>query len=63
MKYWIISSKHSRDEATKEWDSKWTVDNFLRSRKFFPSRRSADFGAGDRCILKVFGLQDFIAHF
>jgi hypothetical protein len=63
VKYWIVSSKHSRDEATKEWDSKWTVDNFLRSRKFFPSRRSADFGVGDCCILKVFGLQDFIADF
>lgn len=63
MSFWIVSSKHSRDETTRDWDSKWTADNFLRSRRFYPSRRHRDFAGGDRCILKVFALQDFIADF
>lgn len=63
MAYWIVSSKHSRDEATSDWDSKWTADNFLRSGHFYPSQRKHDFREGDRCILKVFGSQKFIADF
>ncbi len=63
MIYWIVSSKHSRDSATKEWDSKWTADNFLRMHRFVPSKRHHDFSIGDRCILKVFGSQVFIGDF
>jgi len=63
MTCWIISSKHSRDSATKDWDSKWTADNFLRTRRFVPSRRCHEFSVGDRCILKVFGSQKFIGDF
>jgi hypothetical protein len=63
MTCWIVSSKHSRDEATKDWDSKWTADQFVKSRRFFPSKRKGDFRDGDRCVLKVFGSQDFIADF
>ena len=61
--YWIVSSKHSRDEATRDWGSKWTADTFLRSRRFFPSKRKRDFAEGDLCLLKVFGSQDFIGDF
>ncbi len=63
MAYWIVSSKHSRDESTSEWDSKWTRDGFLRHQRFFPSRRKRDFAAGDRCILKVFGSLEFVGDF
>lgn len=62
--YWIVSSKHSRDQATSDWNSKkWTVDHFLRSKRFFPSKRKQDFSVGDRCLLKVYGKQEFIADF
>ncbi len=63
MNCWVVSSKHSRDQTTSEWDSKWTADNFLRSKRFFPSKRKQDFSVGDRCLLKVFGAQEFIADF
>lgn len=63
MSYWIVSSKHSRDQATSEWNSKWTADNFIRSKRFFPSKRKQDFSVGDHCLLKVFGAQEFIADF
>lgn len=63
MKYWIVSSKHSRDESTKEWDSKWTADNFLRTHLFYPSKRIQDFHIDDLCILKLFSRQDFIGNF
>lgn len=63
MKYWIVSSKHSRDGATAEWSSKWTADNFLRMRRFTPSKRGYDFAPGDKCILKVFGGMEFIGDF
>ncbi|MFC1678698.1 endonuclease NucS domain-containing protein [Elusimicrobiota bacterium] len=61
--YWIVSSKHSRDEGTENWDSKWTANTFVQSKRFFPSRKKRDFGIGDKCILKVFGDQEFIADF
>jgi hypothetical protein len=63
MNYWIISSKHSRDESAKDWSSKWTADNIIRQKKFFPSLRKYDFKNGDICIIKVFGSQDFIGTF
>ncbi len=63
MSYWIVSSKHSRDEKTQAWDSKWTADNFLRFKKFFPSKHKKDFCKGDRCILKVFKSINFIGDF
>ena len=63
MNYWIVSSKHSRDEATRDWGSKWTADTFLKSGRFFPRRRKRDFAAKDLCLLKVFGSQDFIGGF
>ncbi len=63
MNYWIVSSKHSRDEATRDWGSKWTADTFLKSKLFFPSNRKRDFAAKDFCLLKVFGSQDFIGDF
>lgn len=63
MNYWIVSSKHSRDQDTSDWDSKWTADNFIRSKHFFPSKRKQDFLVGDYCLLKVFGAQEFIADF
>jgi hypothetical protein len=61
--YWIVSSKHSRDESTKDWDSKWTTTAFLKSLRFFPSRRKEEFQKGDHCILKVFGAQELVADF
>jgi len=61
MSYWIVSSKHSRDYDTSGWDSKWTADNFLRSRKFYPSVREDEFQKGDKCILKVFGAKILLA--
>jgi len=61
--FWIVSSKHSRDASTSDWDSKWTTDGFVRHRRFFPSRRKRDFAAGDRCVLKVFGTLEFVADF
>jgi hypothetical protein len=63
MNYWIVSSMHSRDEQTQNWDSKWTVDNFVKFKKFFPSKHKKDFCKGDRCILKVFKSMNFIADF
>lgn len=63
MAYWIVSSKHSRDGDAASWDSKWTADNFLRRRRFYPARRKSDFSPGDRCIVKVFGAQEFIGDF
>ncbi len=63
MSFWIISSKHSRDASTSDWDSKWTADGFLRHKRFFPSRRKRCFTCGDRCILKVFGSLEFIGNF
>jgi nucleotide-binding universal stress UspA family protein len=63
MTHWIVSSKHSRDDATRDWDSKWTADNFLRRGRFVPSKRQGAFAVGDRCILKVFGTQEFIGDF
>lgn len=62
-RYWIVSSKHSRDYEVKEWDSKWTADSFLRDKLFYPNKRHRDFSIGDRCILKVFGLMKFIGDF
>ena len=63
MNYWIVSSKHSRDETARDWGSKWTADTFLRSRRFFPTKRKGDFRQGDLCLLKVFRSQDFIGDF
>ena len=63
MTHWIVSSKYSRDSDTEGWDDKWTADGVLESGRFFPSRREGEFGKGDRCILKVFGWQDFIGNF
>lgn len=63
MNYWIVSSMHSRDEKTQNWDSKWTTDNFLKSKRFFPSKRKKDFREGDLCILKVLSRMDFIGDF
>lgn len=64
MRYWIVSSKHSRDESTRDWgSSKWTVDSFVRTRKFYPYQRGSDFSLGDRCLLKAFGLQQLVADF
>ena len=64
MQYWIYSTKHSRDESTKDWgSSKWTADTFLRTRKFYPYQRVSVFSAEDRCILKLFGRQQLVADF
>lgn len=63
MKHWIVSSKHSRDKAVQDWGSKWVADTFLKSGRFFPSKRKGDFGQGDLCLLKIFGSQDFIGDF
>jgi hypothetical protein len=63
MTHWIVSSKHSRDETTKDWGSKWTTDSFLRNRKFYPTHRKEGFSAGDRCLLKVLTSQDFVGDF
>lgn len=63
MTYWIVSSKHSRDETTKDWGSKWTTDTFLRDRKFYPTHRKREFSLGDRCLLKVLTSQDFVGDF
>lgn len=63
MSYWIVSSKHSRDQSTSEWNSKWTADGFLRYACFVPSRRKHDFAVDDRCLLKVFGSLEFIGDF
>jgi|GEM_PF-2469916 len=63
MNYWIVASKHSRDDSTKGWGSKWTVDSFIRDSKFYPSKRENDFKKDDLCILRVFGSQDLIANF
>jgi len=63
LSYWIVSSKHSRDQDTSAWDSKWTTDGFIRHAQFFPSKREGDFAVDDRCILKVFGQLDFVADF
>lgn len=63
MNYWIVASKHSRDVSTKGWVSKWTVDSFIRNRKFYPSKRINDFKKDDLCILRVYGSQDLIANY
>lgn len=63
MTYWIVSSRYSRDESTRGWELKWTADSFLRTGKFYPYKRHRDFRVGDRCILKVFGAQNFVADF
>jgi hypothetical protein len=64
MNHWIVSSKHSRDETTQSWESnKWAADQFLKNKRFYPSKRVNDFGPEDLCILKVFGSQDFIGDF
>jgi len=63
MNYWIVSSKHSRDEKTQTWDSKWTTDNFLRSGKFFPYHRKNEFEKNDCCILKILGSMNFVGDF
>ncbi len=63
MTYWIGSSKHSRDETTKDWGSKWTTDSFLRDRKFYPTHRKREFSLGDQCLLKVLTSQDFVGDF
>lgn len=62
-RFWIVSSKHSRDETTERWDSKWKANTFLKTGKFYPAKRVAEFQKGDRCILNVFGSQEFIADF
>jgi len=62
-KFWIVSSKHSRDESAHNWDSKWTANAFIKERKFYPARRHEEFEEGDRCILKVFGSMEFIGDF
>lgn len=61
--YWIVSSKHARDESAGEWNSKWWTNSFLKTRRFFPSKRRHEFKKGDKCILNVFGAQEFIADF
>ena len=62
-KFWIVSSKHSRDESVSDWDSKWTANTFIKEKKFYPALRREEFEAGNKCILKVFGSQEFIADF
>lgn len=62
-KFWIVSLKHSRDESAHDWDSKWTANIFIKERKFYPARRHEEFCKGDKCILKVFGTQEFIGDF
>lgn len=61
--YWIVSSKHSHDETTEKWDSKWKTNTFLKTLRFFPAKRQEEFQKGDKCILKVFGDQEFVADF
>ncbi len=61
--YWIVASKHSRDRSVKDWDSKWTVNAFIRDKKYFPSRCVDYFSPGDQCLLRVFGVQQLIANF
>ena len=64
MACWIVSSKHSRDEATKRWgSSKWTTDGFLRGRKFYPIHHKREFHVEDQCLLKVLTSQDFVGDF
>lgn len=63
MPHWIVSSKHSRDETTKDWGSKWTTDGFMRSRKFYPTHHKREFAVGDRCLLKALTSQDFVGDF
>lgn len=63
MPFWIVASKHSRDESTKDWDSKWTADQFLRTGEFCPTKRHQEFQVGDRCFLRIFGWQILVADF
>lgn len=63
MAYWIVSSRNSRDKRTRDWESKWTTDSFLRAERFYPYKREHAFQGGGRCILKVFGAQELIADF
>lgn len=62
-KYFIVASKHSRDPSVKDWDSKWTVNAFIKTHKYFPSRCVDYFSEGDQCLLRVFGTQQIIANF
>ena len=65
MSDWIACSRRLRDRYVKaqKWDPKWTVENFLKERKFFPWHHKAKFKKNDRCILKVSGSMNFIADF
>ena len=63
MTCWIVSSKHSRDSEAADWDSKWTADGYLRHMRFVPVKRRSEFNVEDRCIVKTFGSQEFIADF
>ena len=62
-KYWVVASKHSRDESVKDWDSKWTVNAFIKTQKYFPSKCINYFNPGDQCLLIVFGSRQIIANF
>jgi len=62
-KYWIICSKHSRDEATQSWGSKWTADGIIKNEKYFPPRKKWAFSKGDKSLLYVFGSKHFIGNF
>jgi hypothetical protein len=63
MNYWIVSSRDKRDPVTEKWDEKWTVESFLRSKKFFPWHHKNKFEKNDRCILKVSGSMNFVGDF
>lgn len=67
MSFWLISSKSAHDESIKNWKDttpeKWTIEAFLKERKFFPAMRKNDFKKGDQCILNVYGSKKLIATF
>ena len=63
MAFWIVASKHSRDQSTEKWDSKWKADTFLRTRTFYPSNNIRNFAEGDRCLLRIFSWQILVADF
>jgi len=62
-KCWIVASKHSRDGSAKDWESKWKVNAFLKTHRFFPSKCKDCFNQEDQCLLRVFGSKQIIANF
>jgi hypothetical protein len=62
-KYWVVASRHFRDKRVKDWDSKWTVNAFIKTKKYYPSKCAHYFNLGDQCLLRVLGTQQIIANF